>query len=335
MIIIGATLVVFGGIQVIRERDRAEAIERLSQLLQNAKPRAEAREPDPGSARVVFVDQIKLKDAAGRDLDSLRETAPADEMPRASPSQMDGKKGLFYVRPGDGEHRGNGSEKDPWRGLQHALDQLKAGDTLKVLGGTYKGNFEIDIPSGDGSKESRTTILFNSDALLLGFDRAAECQGPVLTLNSGGIYLGDLSISPLFCEAGFRIGRSARAVEVASAHIFGGAGHGVVIDSGARGIIVRDPHLHHLGNLQGRQRKRGRHETETAASDVNSSAAPLSAAIKAFDGDVTVFGGKIHNHFGVPLLLLDEMGEPLPQSEIAQRVKLWQINISGEQAVWW
>lgn len=72
------------------------------------------------------------------------------------PSQRPLEKGpTYFVHPLNGDDANAGTEQKPWKTIAHALQQLKAGDTLCLRGGTY---FEQVRVSLDGKPEAPVTI---------------------------------------------------------------------------------------------------------------------------------------------------------------------------------
>jgi len=61
----------------------------------------------------------------------------------------------YFVDPVRGKDDAAGSEKAPWRSVNHALKQLKAGDTLYLRGGVYYESVLLDIA---GTAEKPITI---------------------------------------------------------------------------------------------------------------------------------------------------------------------------------
>ncbi len=66
------------------------------------------------------------------------------------------------------KENGDGSEKQPWNDLQAALRELRAGDRLRVLPGTYTGEFRIDeaCREGEGAR-SVIQVFFDGKARLV------------------------------------------------------------------------------------------------------------------------------------------------------------------------
>jgi parallel beta-helix repeat protein len=76
----------------------------------------------------------------------------------ASPSGRPGGQRVFYVAP-DGNDAADGSVGGPWLTFQHALGQLRAGDTLYLRGGRYnQGILEAYFAQGGTSWSNAVTI---------------------------------------------------------------------------------------------------------------------------------------------------------------------------------
>jgi len=83
--------------------------------------------------------------------------------------------GSFYVSS-SGNDAGSGSQADPWRTIQRALNSAYGGDTVEVMAGTYSE--KITFPRS-GSSDNFITLQGQSGAVLSG-------QG--LTKIGGGEY---------------------------------------------------------------------------------------------------------------------------------------------------
>lgn len=88
----------------------------------------------------------------------------------------------FIVSAKDGDDSANGSEKTPWRTVNHALKQLKPGDTLYLRGGVYRENVYCAIT---GKKDAPITIrAFPGERAILDggiaefFDQPAKAWEP-------------------------------------------------------------------------------------------------------------------------------------------------------------
>ncbi len=62
---------------------------------------------------------------------------PLRPLPEISKRPL-GKGAAFFVAPKSGRNDSPGSEREPWRTVNHALKQLSAGDTLYLRGGVYR-----------------------------------------------------------------------------------------------------------------------------------------------------------------------------------------------------
>lgn len=72
--------------------------------------------------------------------------------PGSPPSSVESVR---FVAP-SGSDKGAGTEQDPWRTLEFALEQMRAGQTLYVRGGTYDEDVEPDLARG--TRTSRIVV---------------------------------------------------------------------------------------------------------------------------------------------------------------------------------
>lgn len=79
---------------------------------------------------------------------------PQRPLPAASDRPMNGGPALF-VDAKNGDDAAAGTERSPWKTLQHAVRQLKPGDTLYLRGGTY---YELVTAELKGTKQAPITI---------------------------------------------------------------------------------------------------------------------------------------------------------------------------------
>ena len=63
----------------------------------------------------------------------------------------------FYVST-QGSDEADGSEADPWRTIYYGMEQLRAGDSLYVRGGTYTERIETLRPLPRGESDARITV---------------------------------------------------------------------------------------------------------------------------------------------------------------------------------
>lgn len=93
------------------------------------------------------------------------------------PAQAAGRS--FYVAP-NGSNTGSGSIDDPWHGIQFGMQQLRAGDTLYLRGGTYVERIGSGKEYAKGTPTSRITV------------RNHPGESPVIrggmTLTKGGVH---------------------------------------------------------------------------------------------------------------------------------------------------
>lgn len=75
--------------------------------------------------------------------------------------QATGSGLTFYVSTSGNDQTGDGSQSNPWRTIQHAANNVQAGDTVNVLSGTY--NESITIPSS-GSATAGPIVFQGMDS---------------------------------------------------------------------------------------------------------------------------------------------------------------------------
>jgi hypothetical protein len=328
----GVLLIAVGFDAVMKENRYKAAAKRLEELLYaRSDQREDGREP-----RFSFLHKMSTQGEVS--LDSLRDSVPEDEIVPEKPYESVARSSDKFVMPAppkrantDDLPQGSGTQKDPWRGLQHALDQLGPGDRLVVLAGRYHGPLIIGRRSG--TSDSPIEVLFTKDAILVGASEAGTCDTPVLQAEGGHWHLFDLTLTPQFCPSGLRVVEPAKHVDLFSPHIYGGVGMGVVVESGASEVNIFEPHLHHLANLEGRDSERKQQIRAEGLTPEDSHVPALSGPL----GGVTVRGGKIHNHFGPILVLFDSLGRALQPELAAKQLDDWGVSVvfADEQMPWW
>lgn len=88
----------------------------------------------------------------------------------AGPAPQDASPGVprvLYVEP-RGDQEGTGTSGSPYGSLDHALEQLRAGDTLLVAGGTYEEQVEVEAASGSEQAPVRVEVAEGERAVLRG-----------------------------------------------------------------------------------------------------------------------------------------------------------------------
>lgn len=75
--------------------------------------------------------------------------------PALAARPIDPIRPIYYVDPVRGDDTANGCEAAPWKSLEHAVRQLKPGDTLCLRGGTY---YEHPSLTQSGTAEAPITI---------------------------------------------------------------------------------------------------------------------------------------------------------------------------------
>ena len=86
--------------------------------------------------------------------DEIRSHPPLRPLPQAA-NRPRGEGPSYFVHSRDGSDEASGAEAAPWRTVTHALQQLRAGDTLYLRGGTYYEHLYCALA---GSKEKPITL---------------------------------------------------------------------------------------------------------------------------------------------------------------------------------
>lgn len=143
-----------------------------------------------------------------------------------------------FVSPA--KENGDGSEARPWNDLQEAFCALSPGDRLRVLPGTYTGEFRVAEPCADGTRRAPIQVLFDGKARLV-----PHGEAPAFTVRRAHwLFVG------LFLELGQSAGPGV-SIEGAAAHdvtldgarISGGSGPGIRIGEDTVGIQVANSRI--------------------------------------------------------------------------------------------
>ena len=322
--VLGFLLVALGAQSMLYERRYSRALADLNALLWG--PSANQELVPRASEQFVFRDSVQAAPAA--DMEILRDAVPGDEIEKPA---LDPRADDKYVRPAGASSMGDGSAESPWSGLQYALNQMHPGERLVVLGGFYEGPFVIGSDARSGTTENPITVFFASNALLQGEQRPGSCDHAVLSVEQSHWTLSGLTVTPQYCPTALQIGATAQHVTVEQPHLFGGAGGGISVAAEARSILILEPHLHHLGNLEGKDK-------ESKAAQRLSKDTPESSSVPALELPVVgavVEGGKVHNHFGPLMLLLAPDGTRLPREVALSQLDAWNVSYQEGQAQWW
>lgn len=323
--VLGLILFVLGAQSMLEERRYSRALADLNALLWG--PSGDQKSLPQASEQFVFRDSVRAGPVA--DLEIMRDTVPEDEIQR--PALAAPNVGDKYVRPAGASTQGDGSAESPWSGLQHALNQILPGERLVVLGGFYNGPFLIGSSASSGTAENPITVFFASNALLQGGQRPRSCDHAVLSVEQSHWTLSGLTVTPQYCPTALQIGATAQHVSVEQPHLFGGVGSGISVAAQARNIMIYEPHLHHLGSLEGKDK-------ETKAAQRLSAETPESSLIPALElpaAGAVVHGGKVHNHFGPLIVLLAPDGTRLPSETALSQLDAWDVSYKEGQAQWW
>jgi len=113
--------------------------------------------------------------------DKILSHPPRRPLPEISARQLGIGPG-FFVDPKEGQDSAAGSEKTPWRTINHALKQLSAGDTLYLRGGIYREQIYCGVA---GKSEAPITIrAYPGERVILDggmaefFDEPAKAWAP-------------------------------------------------------------------------------------------------------------------------------------------------------------
>src|SRR5262245_35558527 len=84
----------------------------------------------------------------------------------------------YWVSPRGDDHA-DGSKATPWRTLQQAAERVLAGDTVRVMAGTYRG---FNIPRG-GTSSARVSFRAEPGAII---DKPLSYGGDTYGINASG-----------------------------------------------------------------------------------------------------------------------------------------------------
>ena len=92
----------------------------------------------------------------------------------------------YYVSPLGEDSNGGILEGEPFQTVQHAIDQMKAGDTMVLLDGVYRGTLQLKSGITLRAQNPRKAV----------FTGAEPIEGTDFTLHSGSIYKSKISTPP-------------------------------------------------------------------------------------------------------------------------------------------
>lgn len=105
--------------------------------------------------RVLCVGLLVCGSASANNIEPLiRSHEPMRPLPTKSDRPL-GTGPTYFVEPVNGMDRNDGTKPAPWKTINHAVQQLKSGDTLCLRGGTY---FESVTVAALGTAEKPITI---------------------------------------------------------------------------------------------------------------------------------------------------------------------------------
>lgn len=137
---------------------------------------------------------------------------------------------------------GDGSEARPWKDLQAALRQLRAGDRLVVKIGKYVGPFSIDESCADAPPDNPIEVHTKVDAVL-----RASGDAPVLTVKRRGWTFHGLDIEPGRGGGPALVIDGGKDLRFSHGHFHDGWGDGVWIQPGSERVTFETTHIHIFG----------------------------------------------------------------------------------------
>lgn len=134
---------------------------------------------------------------------------------------------IRHVDNSCGTDNGNGTEKAPWRTIQHGLDHLKPGDTLVVHPGKYEGPLSVHTA---GTKTQRIQIQALKNVRI----ESPSADVPAIAISKGSW----VTLEGFFIGGGIEIsGNPERLILRANALRGHGDGTGIHLASG-RGVLL-------------------------------------------------------------------------------------------------
>src|SRR4051812_44697283 len=91
---------------------------------------------------IIFIALVCISHALAAEPASFTSHAPMRALPAPS-TRPAAEGGAYFVDPKVGDDAAGGNRANPWRTIQHGVDQLKPGDTLYLGGGIYYENVRI------------------------------------------------------------------------------------------------------------------------------------------------------------------------------------------------
>jgi hypothetical protein len=115
--------------------------------------------------------------------------------PGTTSTQTESSIGILYVDGSIGSDiTGNGSSAKPWKTIKKAVGYLKPGDTLSIMGGTYKERITI---TKSGSATGRITIgAFGNGEVIIDCSPSIGTWTPYTETTIKGIYKATCSFKP-------------------------------------------------------------------------------------------------------------------------------------------
>jgi len=99
----------------------------------------------------------------------------------------------YYVNNLGNDDTGSGSYNMPWQTIQNGLDQLSAGDTLNIMGGTYNEKLFIEI---SGTSDNKIVIRNHSnDTVIISGADIIDSEAIIEIYNQSNITIEGLSLA--------------------------------------------------------------------------------------------------------------------------------------------
>ncbi|MFH1130699.1 MAG: right-handed parallel beta-helix repeat-containing protein [Pseudomonadota bacterium] len=132
---------------------------------------------------------------------TLGDLAPNADAPKETfPGTNPGNGTIYYVGPA-GNDSNAGTQAAPWKTLQHAADNIKAGDMVAILAGSYSSGFELTT---SGTEQKPITFRGESKDKVTVSGRAGDSEDTIFVNEASNINIEQLSVknSP---RAGLRL----------------------------------------------------------------------------------------------------------------------------------
>lgn len=90
------------------------------------------------------------------------------------------KNSVFFISPSGNDSKGHGTLKDPWFTLTKAWENISPGDTIFMMGGTYRYSETTYLGKKSGTSESHITICnYRDEHPVINYDHIVFTEGCV------------------------------------------------------------------------------------------------------------------------------------------------------------